>query len=212
KKELEEKFGFSFFLNSQCQEITGNGKATGVLLATGQVIPGDLIIVSAGIRPKLDLAKAIGLKTERGIAVDEHMETSRSGIYAAGDVAEFNGMVYGLWPAAQQQGEIAGVNMAGGKQEYGGTVPSNALSILGINVMSAGDIDVEGKHQGLVKEDKANYTYRKYVVSNDILIGTVLLNDIRGGGEIMGAIRQKKNVLPYKDAILQDSFDFKSLS
>ncbi|MFC1930355.1 FAD-dependent oxidoreductase, partial [Chloroflexota bacterium] len=123
----------------------------------------------------------IGLKTESGIVVNEHMETSMKGIYAAGDVAEFNGAVYGLWPAAQQQGETAGVNMAGGKQEYRGTVPSNSLSILGINVMSAGDIDVEGKYESLVKEDKTKYTYRKYVISNDVIIGTVLLNDILGG-------------------------------
>ena len=80
------------------------------------------------------------------------------GIFAAGDVAEHRGRVYGIWPAAQKQGEIAGVNMAGGNALYRGTVVSNTLKVVGIDLTSIGEIDAEGKLECVVRSDREKCT------------------------------------------------------
>jgi len=212
KKQLEEKTGFKFYLDKQVAEIKGDGKASEVQLGGGESLPADLVLISAGVRPNVAVASKAGLKVNKGIVVNDRMETNLKNVFAAGDVAEHNGILYGIIPAAQRQGEVAGINMAGGSELYQGTTPSNSVNVLGISLVSSGEIDAESKQQSLVKEDKSKGSYRKLVLKDDTIIGCVLLNDVRGSAELTQAISGKKNIGAYKEMLLDETFDYKRLA
>ena len=206
-----EGMGFSFFLNGQSEEILGNEKVEGVRLKDGRVVEGQMAIVSAGVRPNIQLAREMGLEIKNGILVNDRMETSIEGVFAAGDAAEHRGRVYGIWPAAQKQGEIAGVHMAGGDATYPGTVVSNTLKVVGIELTAMGEIDAERKLECVVRSDREACTYCKVTFKEDKIVGCILLGEVKGKNEILNAIEQKVNVAALKDSILKEGFDLKSL-
>lgn len=193
KKQME-RMGFTFYLDTKSKEVIGADRAEGVLLEDGRTIFGDVIIVSAGIRPRTELAKKAGLDIQKGIVVNDRMETNMPDIYAAGDLIEHRNVLYGVWPAAEKQGEIAGVNMAGGDASYAGTIPSNVLKVVGIELASAGDIDAEGKHEAVVQKDEDRYTYKKLVIKDQIVSGCILYGDISGYKKILKGIAEKRKV------------------
>jgi len=133
---IMEEMGFSFRLGAKTEAITGDDQTGGVLLEGGETLSSEMVIISAGVRPNMELAKDLSLDHDKGIKVDEHLQTNRADIYAAGDVAEFKGMPYGIWPAAMEQGKIAGNNMAGGDMVYEGTVMANTLKVVGVDLAS----------------------------------------------------------------------------
>lgn len=208
KNQME---AFSFYLGAQSKEILGKERVTGVRLADGREIEGDMVLISAGVRPNLELAQEIGLKIDKGVVVDDRMQTSEDCIFAAGDLIEHRGVFYGIWPASKLQGEIAGIDMAGGDELYEGTVPSNVLKVVGIDLVSAGEIDVENKFESPVRQDADKYIYRKFIIEDDIIMGCILLGDVRGKREILAAIDKKKNVAEYKADLLNEGFDFGEL-
>lgn len=207
-----ETMGFSFFLNGDSDEIVGGEKVEGLRLKDGRAVEGQMVIISAGVRPNLGLAKGMGLETKNGILVNDRLETKREGIYAAGDVAEHRGRCYGIWPAAQRQGEIAGINMAGGNEPYEGTVVSNTLKVVGIDLTSAGEIDAEGKLECVVRSDREKCVYCKVVFKEDKIVGCILLGDVKGRSEILNAIEKNIDVKEVKHSILEEGFDFKKLN
>ncbi|HAS73552.1 MAG TPA: nitrite reductase, partial [Clostridiales bacterium UBA8960] len=118
---FEEKVsatGIKVLKGVQTMEIVGNELATGVLISTGETIEADMVMFSIGIRADVFLAKEAGLLIERGIVVNDFMETSIKNIFAAGDCAEFSGINYAIWPEAVEQGKIAGLNAIGIKTVY----------------------------------------------------------------------------------------------
>ena len=206
-----ESMGFSFFLNGQSEEIFGKETVEGLRLKDGRTVEGQMVIISAGVKPNVKLAQAMGLETKNGILVDDRLETKSEGIFAAGDVAEHRGRVYGIWPAAQKQGETAGVNMAGGSVLYEGTVVSNTLKVVGIDLTASGDIDAEGKLECVVKSEREKNIYRKVIFKEDKIVGCILLGNIKGNSEILNAIEKQVNVKDLKGLILEEDFDFKKL-
>jgi NAD(P)H-nitrite reductase large subunit len=206
-----EAMGFSFFLNGQSDEILGKEKAEGLRLKDGRVVEGQMVIISAGVRPNIQLAKEMGLEMKNGILVDDQLRTKTEGIFAAGDVTEHRGRIYGVWPAAQRQGEVAGINMAGGKAIYEGTVVSNTLKIVGIDLTAAGDIDAEKKLECIVRSDIEQCTYCKITFKEEKIVGCILLGETKGRAEILNAIEKKIDVKELKDSILKEGFDFKRL-
>jgi nitrite reductase (NADH) large subunit len=210
KMEMEA-MGFSFFLGAKSQEILGEQKAEGLLLEGGETIPCDMVLISAGIRPNVDLAKKLGLEVDKGVSVNDRLETQNRDVYAAGDLIQHRGLFYGIWPASEEQGRIAGINMAGGNACYDGTVMSNRLKVVGIDFVSSGDIDVDGRFENLVKKDEGNFIYRKLVLKDDIIVGCILLGDISGNSEFLDAMEKNKNVGPFRDELLAEGFDFKKL-
>jgi len=175
------------------------------------MVEGQMVIISAGVRPNLQLAKGMGLETKNGILVNDRLETKKEGVFAAGDVAEHRGRCYGIWPAAQKQGEIAGVNMAGGNTLYEGTVVSNTLKVVGIDLTSIGEIDSEGKMECVVRSDREKCTYCKVIFKEDKIVGCILLGDVKGKGEIFQAIEQRVNMEDLKNSILKEGFNYKKL-
>jgi nitrite reductase (NADH) large subunit len=198
-----ERMGFSFYLGVRPKEIQGSrGKAQGLLLEDGRFLEADLILISAGVRPHLELAEGLGLKIQRGIVVNDEMETSSPGVYAAGDAVEHRGVYYGIWNAAEEQGRVAGVNLAGGGARYQGTLMSNRLKVVGIDLVSAGEIDTEGVHFSEVKSDPDKGIYRKLVYKEDRIIGCILLGDVRGQRQFLQALTHGTDVGELKGKLL----------
>lgn len=206
-----ESLGFTFFLNGQTEEILGGERVEGVRLKDGRVIEGQMAIISAGVRPNIELAKRMGLEIKNGVLVNDRLETSTPCIYAAGDVAEHNGRVYGIWPAAQRQGEIAGANMAGGNEPYGGTVVSNTLKVVGIDLTAAGEIDPEGRLECVVRRDREKCTYCKVTFKEDKIVGCIVLGETKGRTELLNAIEKGISGKDLKSTLLKEGFDFKEL-
>jgi nitrite reductase (NADH) large subunit len=167
------KKGLSFALGDSVSEIRGSGRVESVLLKSGKEIKARAVIISAGIRGRSELAVSAGAAVNKGIVVDDRMMTSVPGIYAAGDPVEHQGCLYGIWPAAREQGRIAGLNMAGNETAYSRTLMASILKITGIDLYSAGDFN---------KDDVESYTcavgdsYKKFL-QKDSPVGAIILGD-----------------------------------
>jgi nitrite reductase (NADH) large subunit len=199
-QKIMEGMGFSFRLGAKTQEVTGEDQASGALLEGGETLSGQMVVISAGVRANLELAEPLGLKTDKGVVVDERLRTNQPDIYAAGDVAEFKGMPYGIWPAAMEQGKVAGVNMAGGDETYNGTTMANTLKVVGVDLASAGNIDAENEFESKVATDEDQY--KKIVLDNNQIIGCIMLGDTKGFNEITKMMSEKRDVSQIKDQIL----------
>ena len=208
-KTQMEKMGFAFFLVAKTREITGDEKVKSVILDDGTIIDCDMVIISAGVRPNTELANKLGIKCNKGIPVNERLETEINDIYAAGDIAEHKGMCYGIWPAAEEQGKIAGINMAGGSAIYTGTLPSNILKIAGINLISAGDIDPDKKLESIVQKDSESFIYKKLVIKDNSIAGCIFYGNIDGWKKIKKAMDEKKDIGHIKTAI--EKWDMEAL-
>jgi nitrite reductase (NADH) large subunit len=199
-QSIMEGMGFSFRLGAKTEEITGGDQVKGVQLEGGEELSAEMVIISAGVRPNLEMAESLGLDQDKGIIVDEHLKTNKPDIYAAGDVAAFKGMPYGIWPAAMEQGEIAGINMAGGDRSYDGTTFSTTLKVVGIDLASAGNIDAENEFESKVFTDEQ--VYKKIVLENNKIIGCIMLGDTKGFNKIKKMMSEEQDVSQEKDQIL----------
>lgn len=208
-QDMMEAMGFSFRLGAKTQGITGAAGVNGVALEGGELLPAQMVIISAGVRPNLALVGPLGLKADKGIIVSEHLSTNQADIYAAGDVAEFQGMLYGIWPAAMEQGRIAGANMAGNASSYHGTTMANTLKVVGIDLASAGEIDADNKHESIVVSDA--HSYKKIVIDDNRIIGCIMLGDKRNFNRLTELIANKQDVSSVKNEILSEGFDFEGL-
>ena len=209
-KKILENMGFSFYLGAKVKEILGEKEAQNLALEDGQILPGRMILFSAGIRPNLDLAQSMGLEVDKGVKVNDHLMTSQEGVWAAGDLIEFEGRIYGIWPAASAQGEIAGTNMAGGDAVYNGTVLSNSLKVVGVDLTSAGEIDPNGKFEAAVFEDEG--VYRKIVVEDGRIKGFIFLGQTSGVKECQAALEQEKDIGSLIKEMGEKDFDFSKMT
>ena len=202
---IMEEMGFSFRLGARTKEITGEEKVGGIILESGEELRAEMVIVSAGVRPNVELAKSLGIDHDKGIKVDDHLRSSTPDVFAAGDVAEFNGFTYGIWPAAMEQGRIAGINMAGGDSSYAGTTMANTLKVVGIDLASAGDIDAEGRHESKVISDEK--VYKKVAIKDEKIAGCIMLGETKGFDKITRAIFEKKEVSQVRDLLRSAGFN-----
>lgn len=187
-QKIMEGMGFVFHLGATAKEITGEGAVQGIKLEAGEQIVGDMVLVSAGVRPNLSLAQVMGLACEKGIVVDDQLQTSDSAVFAAGDSIQHRGMLYGIWPAAFQQGKVAGANMAGVHELYEGTTMSNILKVAGIDLASAGNIDAEGKYSSKVASTET--VYKKLVIQDNKVIGCIMLGDTKDFNHVTRAMKE----------------------
>jgi len=208
-QDIMEDTGFSFRLGAKTEEITGDQKVDGVVLEGGEVLPADMVVISAGVRPNMALADVFDLDTDKAIKVDERMHTNQPNIYAAGDVVEFKGIFYGIWPAAMDQGKIAGANMAGEETIYQGTIMSNILKVVDIDLASAGNIDAEDEFESEIMTEEG--VYKKIVLDNNRIIGCIMLGNKKGFNKVTRAMSEEKDVSGIKDRILSEGFDFNTM-
>ena len=132
-----EGLGLEILLDAEVESVDANGRLRGVDLADGRRLQAQILLVAAGISPNVDLAKDAELRINRGVIVDDRMRTDDPHIFAAGDVAECEGQLPGLWPTAVAQAEVAAENAVGGDKAYEGVVPVTILKVVGIELASA---------------------------------------------------------------------------
>jgi nitrite reductase (NADH) large subunit len=192
------------------------GEVNGVSLDDGRSIPCDMVVVAIGVIPRLDLAADNGVKTNRGIIVDRRMATSIAGVYACGDVSEAYDFVYGenrltpVWPNAYVGGRVAGLNMAGKKAEYGGGTAMNALKYFGVNILSAGMVNVpDDSYEVLIK--RGDGVYKKVIIKDGRIRGMVFAGDIEKAGIIYNLMKDKVKVGSFKEELVAEDFGLASL-
>src|SRR3954469_10814518 len=173
-KSAVEAKGIEVVLNADTAEISGHGTVDGVVLKDGRRIEASAVVVAIGIRPSADLARNAGLTVNRGIVVDDAMETSIAGIHAIGECAEHRGLVYGLVEPAYEQARVLADNLAGQAAQYPGSVLSTNLKGSGVNVFSAGDFVGAPGTEDILLCDPGFATYKKLVVAGGRLAGAVL--------------------------------------
>ena len=172
------------------KQVTGSAPSLRVELSDGRALPACVVVLAAGVRPNTHLARRAGLDVNQGILVNHHMMSSAPGVFAAGDAAEHNGVLYGTWAASQYQGTIAGMNAAELSVVYGGQPRSNTLKVLGLDLLSIGTFDpVDGSY--LVVEEKSEDRYVRFVLHDGRLVGAILLGDLSQGAAVKAAIEQR---------------------
>jgi nitrite reductase (NADH) large subunit len=209
-KMLLETHGIEFMLGVNVIEILGEKQASGILLDNGIVHSSNLIIISAGVRANITLALEAGIKVNQGVLVDKYMQTNINDVYAAGDVAEFRGKIYGIIPVALTQGKIAAMNLLGDNQRiYKGTIPSNLLRIVGIDLMSMGITNLEQSQYAEIKKiDKKRGIYKKLVLKQGKIIGAIIIGDKQVMKPIKCLIDQEVEIDKYQHRLLEDNFDY----
>jgi NAD(P)H-nitrite reductase large subunit/rubredoxin len=190
KKIIESHSGITAMHGVCVEEICGREKVMAVKTKDGLTIDCDIVIVSAGVRSNIGLAKTAGLKIGRAIEVDEFMRTSDPDIYAAGDCASLNGRFDGVWETALKQGKTAGANMTGDSVKYEPSLFGATLSAFGTRLFSIGDIRGESaKDLKIVCAlDEVRKTYRKFVFADGRAAGGILLGDVSATQKLLGAV------------------------
>src|SRR6201996_3980501 len=138
-KTLVERKGIKVLLNANTARIHGESHVEGVELADGRHIEADAVVFAAGIRPNTALAKDAGITVNRGVVVDDHLQTSAQNIFALGECAEHRGICYGLVEPAYEQAKVLAEHLAGKVAGYPGSVVATNLKVSGVSVFSAGD-------------------------------------------------------------------------
>jgi nitrite reductase (NADH) large subunit len=193
--------------------ILSNGGVSGVLLEDGRSVSGHLVLCAAGVRANLDLARESGLAVKRGVLVDDEMRTSAGQVYAAGDVAEYDGETWCIIPAAVEQARVAGANMVSeGSARYEGTVPSTTLKVVGLDLTSIGVISgEEAGFEELRRAEPAKGIYEKLVLQDGRVVGAILLGSRSRVPAVSKLVAEGIDVSSQKDRLLDDEFDLSTV-
>lgn len=184
--------GIKTYTGKNTQEIlTKDGAVCGVKLADGTEIPADAIMVQAGIRSNIKMAQESGLETDRGIMVNDHLETGHEGIFAAGDCAQIGQFTIGLWTSSQEMGKIAGNNMTGDSESYKQPKPFSTLMLGDIKLFSAGMNSGEG-----IEEEKKEIDGKIYKLfkKEDAYVGGILWGDIKYQNDVKNIVFKGANI------------------
>jgi nitrite reductase (NADH) large subunit len=202
--------GVTVLLSGESQEIVpGEHGATGVLLKDGRLAQGDFILFSTGVRPNVAVAQEAGITTGRGVQVDDSMQTSVPDVYAAGDVVEHRGRVYGIVPPCLEQARVAAQNMVSpGTATYEGSIMSSSLKTCGVDVLSMGNVNPGPEQHMQVIQAQGQQTYRKVVLDNSIIVGVILYGTTNGARQLQQAMRSHANLAAFEDRLADITWDF----
>ena len=178
-KAKMECLGVKVLLERNTAAILGNGKAEGVAFKDGSRLDANFVVIAAGIRPNVELGRKAGLQVNRGIVVNDYMETSNPDIFAVGECVEHNSACYGLVAPLFEQGKVLAATITGNRGPvYGGTIQAAKLKIMGVDVFSAGDFSEKSPGSDPVRyEDPALGIYKKLIVRDGKLAGVILVGD-----------------------------------
>ena len=204
QKSLEDR-GLKFLLPKHTAELldNGEGRVCAVKFKDGEVIPADLVVMAAGIRPNSELAESAGIACNRGILVNDTMQTYDPRIYAIGECANHRGIAYGLVAPLFEQAKVCANHLAQlGFARYQGSVTSTKLKVTGIDLFSAGEfMDAEGT-ETITLSDPIGGVYKKLVIRDDVLVGACLYGDTADGGWYFRQIRENHNVRQIRDHLM----------
>jgi nitrite reductase (NADH) large subunit len=184
------EMGIRLEKSARTREIAGSSRLEHVILADGRAIAARLVIMATGVRPNTHLARRAGLDVNQGVIVNNHLMSSTEGVFAAGDVAEHNGVLYGTWAASQYQGSIAGMNASGLQTVYGGQSRSNTLKVLGLDLMSIGTFEpADGSF--MVVDERSDGRYLHFLFQDGVMVGAILFGDASRGAAVKSAIEAR---------------------
>jgi nitrite reductase (NADH) large subunit len=201
---LKER-GMAFKLQAQTKQLIGDnkGKVRTIEFDDGSKITTELVVMAVGIRPNFVLAQQAGIHCERGIVVNDTMQTFDPSIYAVGECAQHRGLCYGLVAPLFEQAKVCANHIA----EYGiglyeGSVTSTKLKVTGIDLFSAGNFQGTDNSENLIFQDAAKGVYKKIVIENDKIIGSVLYGDTIDGSWYFQLMKDKNNIADMRDRLL----------
>jgi NAD(P)H-nitrite reductase large subunit len=212
------KAGVNLATGQSVQKIVGkpenDGAVGGVILTKGDMVSCDIVVVAIGVIPRTELVVGTAVKINRGIVVDNFMQTNLPDVYASGDVAEAYDFILNqnrllpLWPLAVLEGRVAGYNMAGQKTCYEGGTNMSSLKYFGIPIVSIGLANTKDDPtlEIAVKQDTENNVYKKLVLKNNIIVGLTLVNCIDRAGILFSLMKNQVNVKKFKGELLRDDF------
>ncbi len=197
--------GIAFRLNAATESIIGSptGEVAGVRLGDGEVLPASLVVMAVGIKPNTTLAEAAGLHCTRGIVVNDTMQTFDPRIYAVGECVNHRGTAYGLVAPLFEMAKVAANHLAAfGTQRYVGSVTATKLKVTGVDLYSAGDFTGDDDSESIVLSDTAHGVYKKLVIKDDKLIGTVLYGDTADGSWYFRLMREGRSISDIRDRLM----------
>jgi nitrite reductase (NADH) large subunit len=202
QKALEVK-GLRFMLSAQTEAIVGPDRVTAVRFKDGSEIPADLVVMTAGVRPNIELAKASGLHCERAVVVDDTLQTYDPRVYAVGECVQHRSATFGLVAPIWEQARVCGAHLAGaGHRRYVQQTSPTRLKVTGVDLYSVGDfIGGEGS-EDLVLRDAKRGVYKRLVLKDNRVAGAVLYGDVQDGPWYFGLIQKGTDIGPIRHHLL----------
>jgi nitrite reductase (NADH) large subunit len=201
-KSLVERKGIKVLLNADTARLHGETRIEGIELRDGRRIDADAVIFAAGIRPNIALARDAGIAVNRGIVVDDRLQSGAPDIFALGECAEHRGVCYGLVEPAYEQAHVLAQYLAGRAAVYGGSVVATNLKVSGVNVFSAGDFTGADGSEIIVLRDAKAGTYKKLVLSDGRLSGAILVGDVTDALWYLELIRNREPVASIRKVMM----------
>jgi nitrite reductase (NADH) large subunit len=205
RKSLEDR-GLSFMMGAQTQELIPDkdGRVMALKFKDGKEIPADLVVMAVGIRPNVELAQSMRLHCDKGIVVNDTMQTvTDARIYSVGECAAHRGIAYGLVAPLFEQAKVAANHLAQfGIGRYSGSLTSTKLKVTGIDLFSAGNFTGGEGFEEIVMSDPFGGVYKKLVIKDDKLVGACLYGDTVDGSYYFKLLRDGKNVSDIRDKLM----------
>ncbi len=198
-----EARGVKVLLKSETARVIGSRRAEAVELRDGRTLPADLVVVAVGVRPNATPAADAGIAVNRGIVVDDCLQTSAPGVFAIGECAEHRGICYGLVQPGYEQADVLARRLAGEEARYPGSILATNLKVSGVDVFSAGDFLGGPGTELIVLHDPGLGVYRKLVIAQDRLVGAVLCGDNADATWYLDLIRSGRPI-----GVLRDDLAF----
>ena len=202
KKSLDER-GLEFVLQGDTEEIIGKKRVQGVRLKDGRELTADLVVMAVGIRPNIELAKKTGLYYERGVVVNDTMQTYDPAVYAVGECVQHRGQTYGLVAPLFDQAKVCANHLSHfGIARYEGSITSTKLKVTGIDLFSAGDFSGGDQTEEIVLQDAGAGMYKKVVLKDNRIQGAVMYGDTMDGAWYFQLMRDGTDVSNLRDKLL----------
>jgi nitrite reductase (NADH) large subunit len=202
-KEQLERRGYRFHMPAKTRAILGTERVTGVAFEDGCELQADLVVMAAGIRPNTDLAKATGLRCERGVLVSDTMQTYDPAIYSVGECVQHRNSTYGLVAPLWEQAKVCATHLAEfGIGHYRGSTLSAQLKVSGIDLFSAGDLAGDASTEDLVLRDPKRGVYKRLIIKDNKVRGAILYGDTRDGAWYHELISKGRNIADLRDQLL----------
>ena len=204
KSALETR-GIEFRMRARSQAILGTERVTGLRFEGGEEIPADLVVMAVGVRPNIELARRAHLACDRGILVDDCLQTYDPAIYAVGECVQHRRQTFGLVAPLWEQARICAQHIAEiGVSRFAGALNATQLKVSGIEVFSAGDFSESPTRESLVLSDRRRGVYKRVVLENNRVCGAVLFGDTREAARLKELIADQTDVGPIRDQLLFD--------
>ncbi len=203
-----EQRGLTFKMEAQTAALLGDERVTGVQFADGSEVPADLVVMAVGIRPNVELAQQAGIYCERGVVVNDTLQTYDPQIYAVGECVQHRQTCYGLVAPLFEQAKVCANHLAQyGIAFYQGSVTSTKLKVTGIDLFSAGDFNESGDDETLVLQDPSQGIYKKLVLSGNTIKGAVMYGDTLDGSWYFQLMREGTDISGFRSTILFGQHD-----